>query len=75
LALVEKWRSELIENYGISEHRLIVITAEAQQSSCGSVETWVVPLGAALPDPNASSEIPVVDGEAIEVNEETQKEF
>jgi hypothetical protein len=32
------------------------------------------PLGAALPDPNAPDEIPV-DGEAIEVKEEMQKEF
>ncbi|HEV2913400.1 MAG TPA: hypothetical protein VGX92_08805 [Pyrinomonadaceae bacterium] len=71
MAVVNRWKSELVENYGISEHRLIVITAEADQSSHGSIETWLVPPGAALPDPDAQDEI-APDGEAMEFSEATR---
>jgi hypothetical protein len=80
MALVEKWKADLVKDYGISEHRLVVITGEADQWSNGDVETWIVPRGAALPDPKAS-DVMTEDGEAITTGEEmmteedTQKEF
>jgi hypothetical protein len=62
LKLVEKWRSELKEKFGIKENRIIVIPAAADESNEGTVDIWVVPPGAALPDPYASLN---------DVNEET----
>jgi hypothetical protein len=60
--LVEKWRSELKEKFGIKENRIIVIPAAADESNEGTVDVWVVPHGVALPDPYASLN---------DVNEET----
>jgi hypothetical protein len=52
LQLVERWKAELVTSYKIDQTRLAVIVAlETEESSGGSVETWVVPQGAPLPDP------------------------
>lgn len=80
MALVEKWRADLVKDYGISEHRLIVTTGPAEEWSHGDVETWIVPAGAALPDPNVKEEMDAVGetseaGEMIAVEEATPKEF
>lgn len=79
MALVEKWRADLVKDYGISEHRLVVMTGAAREWSDGDVETWVVPRGAALPDPNAVEEA-AEDEQATATDQaqqdaETQKEF
>lgn len=52
--LVEQWKSELTEKLGIKESRIIVIHAAADEYNDGTVDVWVVPPGAALPDPYAS---------------------
>lgn len=80
MALVEKWKADLVKDYGISEHRLVVTMGEADEWSDGAIETWIVPSGAALPDPNAKAEIEVTDEtsggyEVIAVEEGTPKEF
>jgi hypothetical protein len=54
LKLVEKWRSDLKEKFGIKESRIIVIPAAAGESNEGTVDVWVVPPGAPLPDPYAT---------------------
>jgi hypothetical protein len=79
MALVEKWRADLVKDYGISEHRLVVTIGDASEWSEGDVETWLVPRGAALPDPQAEDEM-VEEGEATTTDSdmqdaETQKEF
>jgi len=73
MALVEKWKADLLKEYGISEHRLVVMTGEASEWSDGDVETWLVPRGAALPDPNADDEVPE-EVEAMPSDEDTQDE-
>jgi hypothetical protein len=51
--LAEKWKARLKKEYGIGEHRLVIMVAPpAEAWSEGEVETWVVPPGAALPDPS-----------------------
>jgi hypothetical protein len=79
-ALVEKWKADLVKDYGISEHRLIIMSGAADKYSDDDLETWIVPSGAALPDPNAKDETDVMDetnvgDEAIAVEEGTPKEF
>jgi hypothetical protein len=74
MALVAKWKADLVKDYGISEHRLIVTIAMTAERGQQSVETWIVPRGAALPDPNARDEH-ANDVEAAEFEETTQKEF
>ncbi|MDQ2937677.1 MAG: hypothetical protein M3R67_09220, partial [Acidobacteriota bacterium] len=53
LKLIEKWRSELAETYKIREDRFIVLFATPPKYSGNSLETWIVPSGAPLPDPDA----------------------
>jgi hypothetical protein len=54
--LVERWRSELQEKLGIKENRIFILRPGAEELKGAQVEVWVVPLGASLPDPYASSE-------------------
>lgn len=66
--LVEKWKTELARSYKIDEGRLLIIAASARdESSGGGLETWIVPPGAALPDPyppqEDAGEEEVVEGE------------
>jgi hypothetical protein len=52
MQLVEKWKTELAKSYKIDEGRLLIIAASARdESSGGTLDTWIVPPGAALPDP------------------------
>jgi hypothetical protein len=69
-AIVETWKSELEKKYGISRNRLVIMTASARdQYLPGALETWAVPPGAQLPDPNAvEEEQPVPEGESVEAN-------
>lgn len=51
LQLVEKWKKDLVKEYQISENRMIVMIAPAQDEfQAGQIETWVVPPDAPLPD-------------------------
>ena len=55
--LVEKWKKDLVEKYGIGENRLVVIVAPARDEyRVGEIETWIVPNDVALPDPYAIEE-------------------
>lgn len=54
--LVEKWKAELLKSYGVNENRIIVITAAPREYDSGSIDVWVFPPGADLPDPNAQDE-------------------
>lgn len=65
--LVEKWKARLAKEYGVGEHRVIVLVAVPSEDDmrAGGIEAWVVPPGAALPDPSA------VEGES-ESGEENQ---
>lgn len=54
--LVEKWTSELMENYKLKESRIVVLPAIPNEFNEGTVEVWVVPPGAALPDPYAAND-------------------
>lgn len=53
LKLVEKWKAELTGKLGVKESRIIVLPATADETNEGTVEVWVVPTGAALPNPYA----------------------
>ena len=57
--LVEKWRARLSKEYGVGEHRVTVLVAVPAEDDwrAGRVEAWVVPPGAALPDPSAVEEV------------------
>jgi hypothetical protein len=56
--LAEKWRARLKKDYGIGEHRLVIMVGTpAEAWALGELQTWVVPPGAALPDPSATDAI------------------
>jgi hypothetical protein len=61
--LVESWRKELREKYSVADYRVIVIKVPPRGDwETASIETWVVPPGAAAPDPLAvPSELEVTD--------------
>lgn len=73
-ALAEAWRNDLEKKYGISRDRLFVVTVEASEYSSGIVETWLVPAGAQLPDPNAfeAEQVPSEE-EMIETGNDPQE--
>lgn len=54
LELVEKWQAELKGKLGIKEGRVMEMKATADEYNEGTIEVWVVPPGAPLPDPYAS---------------------
>lgn len=73
IQLVEKWKSDLEEKYGINRNRLTVIVATAGEYQPASLETWVVPPGAQLPDPNLVEEDPaILEGETSREEPPTQ---
>ncbi|HEY0319956.1 MAG TPA: hypothetical protein VGC66_03210 [Pyrinomonadaceae bacterium] len=66
VSLVEGWKSKLEEKYGVSRNRLYVIVAPVEENDLtdsGSLETWIVPSGAQLPNPNE------VEEESVETEE------
>jgi hypothetical protein len=55
--LVEKWKLRLTSDYQIESRRVFIVTAApGEYDGDGSIETWIVPPGAALPDPYAESD-------------------
>jgi len=68
--LAEKWKGELKDAYGIGERRLVVLVVPPPEDwTAGEIEAWVVPAGAAPPDPYAAE-----DAEAEEAVEGNPKE-
>ena len=49
--LAGEWRRALAERYGIEAHRVVLLVGRPSEWEGGSVETWIVPKGVALPDP------------------------
>lgn len=69
--LVEKWKADLAKRYKIDEGRLVIIAAAATgERNAGTLETWIVPPGAMLPDP-----YPPQAEDTGEVEEETPQSF
>jgi hypothetical protein len=67
--LAEQWRDELKSKYGVGGQRVTLIFVPAPDEWGGdAIETWVVPRGAAPPDPYGPGEEPPV--EAAEGNPE-----
>jgi len=56
--LTDKWRSELTEKLGIKSGRIIVLAAAANEFNEGTIEIWIVPRGADLPDPYRTDDDP-----------------
>jgi len=54
--LVENWKSELASKYKIQPERFVVLFVTQGKFLGNSLETWIVPEGAALPDPNLEDE-------------------
>ena len=50
MKLVESWKSELAKQ-NIREDRLVILFSKALPDYSASVETWLVPIGQPLPDP------------------------
>jgi len=58
LQLVEKWKRDLEQDYGIGQDRIVVLVAPMQaEFSPAQLETWAIPPDAALPDPYAVEEV------------------
>ena len=56
--LAQGWKARLKKEYGIGEHRLVILVGPpAEEWDTGELQTWVVPPGAALPDPSATDAI------------------
>lgn len=67
LELVEKWKKDLVKQYKISENRMVVMVAPAQDEfQSGLIETWVVPPDAPLPELYPAQEEDT--GETVEDN-------
>src|SRR6185436_9554638 len=49
--LVEQWKDELAAKYKIGADRFVVLFTHSDGFSNNMLETWVVPPGAALPNP------------------------
>ncbi len=56
LKLVEKWKSELTTTYKIKADRVVVLFSSTPKHSQNSLETWIVPAGQPLPDPEGQVE-------------------
>lgn len=55
--LAEKWRADLRKEYDIGDQRFVVLVVPPKEEWEGSgVEAWVVPAGAAPPDPYAKED-------------------
>ncbi len=54
--LGEKWKSELVEKFGIDENRIFVIKAAAEELREGEIDVWVTPPGIPLPNTYSSDE-------------------
>lgn len=52
IKLTEKWKGQLMKDYGVNQNRVMIVPAAAKDFNAGTVEVWVLPPGAALPDPN-----------------------
>ena len=72
-ALAQRWRDDLEKN-GISRDRLFVLAGEAGEYRGSTVETWLVPKGAQLPDPNAFEEEQPLTEEEMSQEETTPEE-
>jgi hypothetical protein len=73
--VAEGWRDALKKEYGLSERRLVVqVVPATEEWASGEVEAWVVPAGAAPPDPYAK---PAEDagGESAEEAGKNPEEF
>jgi hypothetical protein len=70
--LAERWREELREKYGVADYRVIVIKVPPRgEGETAGIETWVVPPGAAAPDPYAEPPaVEAADEEAVEEKNE-----
>lgn len=67
--LAERWRSDLIARQGIEPHRVTVIIGRSRGWETGTLETWIVPLGAIMPDPNV-----IRDEESFEETEQESEQ-
>ncbi len=66
-AVAEEWKKRLVEKHGVGAHRLFVMVGRPQEWEGGSVQTWLVPADAPLPDPFVVTE----DVEEVVTDEET----
>jgi hypothetical protein len=57
LKLIEKWKIQLAKNYQIESRRIFVITATARDGNDATIETWIIPPGAPMPNPYADDSI------------------
>jgi hypothetical protein len=73
--LAEGWREALRKEYGVGGPRLVVqVVPATEEWASGELEAWVVPAGAAPPDPYARPEEDA-EGEVVEESGEDPKEF
>nr|MDQ3806038.1 hypothetical protein [Acidobacteriota bacterium] len=62
--LAEKWKGELLKEYGINDQRFAVLFVPPREEwGTGEIEAWVVPWGAAPPDPYAAEDEVVEEAE------------
>lgn len=69
--LADQWKRDLKRRYGIGEQRLVLVFVPSQESwNSDRLETWIVPHGAAPPDPYADE-----GGQLTEAEQDNPKEF
>lgn len=51
LKLIDKWKSEFASSHNIREDRFVVLYSKALPGYPSSLETWLIPPGESLPDP------------------------
>ncbi|HKO45659.1 MAG TPA: hypothetical protein VJU84_20450 [Pyrinomonadaceae bacterium] len=72
--VVEKWKAQLIDAHKLSFDRVIVLFAKPREDEGNFIETWIVPNGAAMPDPDEEPLLEEEDDEAPVENGKTEKQ-
>ncbi|HEU4595375.1 MAG TPA: hypothetical protein VFS10_09550 [Pyrinomonadaceae bacterium] len=69
----ERWKKQLAEKYGVNVNRIVILLVPPGEGAplYGELEAWVVPPGAAPPDPFAEAD----EEETEEAGEASPKEF
>ncbi len=62
--IVEKWKTALLTKHKVPYHRIVVLYATAREGHGSSVETWMVPAGQPLPDPDAERVDEVIESDS-----------
>jgi len=74
VVLAGQWLKRLEKDFGIEEHRILVLIGRPDLWGSGEIETWVIPRDGDLPNPFAVPDNELSDGEAEEKETGTEED-